>query len=233
MSEKTPAPPRRSGCLGVIGYTAMLLIVLGLIAVLITAFLPQQLDDIDGYGEKSGTSRDLKVVMQNSLDRDYPLTLTEEEINGYLAKTLKLQQGGALAQSAKLSGIWVRLEDGRAEVVLERKIFGRTQTVSMYLQVERMEQPDGTLVTEISRHGGAMFPNFAPKPRLGGRIGRLSIPEGYLRLVLPAFEQVAAALSQESDLALQRMSRVRIENNKLILQPSPEQNPAEGVLPTF
>lgn len=209
----------------------MLLIALGVITVLVLACIPQQLDDIDGYGEKGGASRDLKVVMQNALERDYPLSLTEEELNGYLAKTLQLRQGGAFASCADLKGVWVRLENGRAEVVLERKICGFTQTVSMYLQVERLEQPDGTLVTEVTRHGGPMFKSFAPRPSVGGRIGRLPIPEGYLPVLLPAFNKVAAALSEESEMALQRMSRIRIEDNQLILRPSPEQSPSDPLLP--
>lgn len=232
MSDSSKKP-RRNGCLPVIGATGLLLVVLGLIAALVAACLPQQLDDIDGYGEKGSTSRDLKAVLENALERKYSLSLTEEEINGYLAKTLRCKQGGMFGKNAELRGVWVRLEDGRAEVVLERSWFGCKQTVSMYLQVERLELPDGDLVTEVSRHGGPLAPGFAPNPKAGGRIGRLPIPEGYLQLVLPAFEQIAAALSQESELTLQRMSRIRIENNKLILEPTPADSSAIDMPPSF
>ncbi len=108
---------------------------------------PQDLTDLAGSGPplKSAPARDLKAVLQNAIDRGYPLTLTETEINQWLGRTLVAKQGGLLAGIVSLERVWVRLEDGHAEVVMVRKIMGQPFTVSMFLKVEQSQGPNGTL----------------------------------------------------------------------------------------
>jgi len=180
---------------------------------------PQDLSDIHGYAPDSRppSRHDLGQQLQNSLDRAYPVTFTEGEINGWLLSTLQTRQGGLLAEHVALDGVWVRLEDGRAEVVLERKLLGRPFTVSMYLQVEHSETDQGT-TTEVQFHGGEFHP-YLPFPKCGGRFGRLPVPQGFLHLVLPAFKNLAAVFPEELRLGFVEMPRVDFADDRITFDP--------------
>lgn len=161
--------------------------------------------------------RDMTEVLRNSLDRGYKLTLTEAELNQWLSRTLTARQGGVLSDQVKLKRVWVRLEDGRAEVIMERSVLGAPFTVSMYLQVEKTESQEG-LATQIRMDGGPYHPDFQRPPR-GGRFGRLVVPQGFLLLVLPSYKKLASMFPEELELAFREMSRIEIEKGKLILDP--------------
>ena len=170
-----PQKPAR-GCLSRVLVLILVLAAAGLGVALYVAAQPQDLSDIHGYAPdgRPPVRRDLKLLLQNSLDSAYPVTFTEGEINRWLRSTLQAKQGGVLAGQVSLEGVWVRLEDGRAEVVMERKVLGRPFTVSMYLQVEQSESDQGP-TTDVQFHGGAFHP-YLPFPKCGGRFGRLPVP---------------------------------------------------------
>jgi hypothetical protein len=189
----------------------------GLALAIYSAVQPQDLSDLATPPAKPIAQREMKAVLKNAIDRGYPLTLQEAEINQWLGHTLACKQGGFLAEQVKFDRVWVRLEDGRAEVVMERHFLGQPFTVSMYLQVERVEGPQGAF-TEIHMQGGAYHPDF-PQPPRGGRFGKLVVPQGFLLLVMPAYEKLAAQFPEEIELALRNMSRIRIEKGLLVLDP--------------
>jgi hypothetical protein len=87
----------------------------------------------------------------------------------------------------------------------------------MYLQVARVEGGKGR-ITEIERHGGPYHKDF-PNPPRGGRFGKLVVPQGFLLLVMPAYEKLAAAFPEEIELAFRDMARITIENDRLVLDP--------------
>jgi len=180
---------------------------------------PQDLSDIHGYAADSRpqSPRNLKQQLQNSLDRGYPVTFTEGEVNRWLLSTLQTKQGGLLTDRVALVGVWLRLEDGRAEVVLERKLLGRAFTVSMYLQVEQFESEQGS-TTEVQFHGGEFHP-YLPFPKCGGRFGRLPVPQGFLHLVMPAFKTLAALFPEEIRLGFSVMPRVKFADGSLSFDP--------------
>lgn len=221
MADNNPDKPRKSGggCIGLLVKLFMLLFLTGLGAALFFIAQPQDLTDIGGYGPAAALAqrKDLKTTLQNSLDRGYEVTLTEEDINGYLSRTLSSRQGGLLGNYVTLDGAWVRLEQGRVEIVLERRIFGHPLTVSSYVQISQMVSPTGAASTEGVLHGGPYLQDI-PLNR-GGRFGQLVVPQGFLHLVLPSFANLAAVYKDEIDLALGRMARIRIEKDKLILDP--------------
>ena len=218
------AEPKKSksggGCLSKLLFLILLVPCIGLGTAVFYAVQPQDLTDLGGYGPaaaKPGTEREMKAVLKNAINRSYPLTLSETEINQWLARTLVAKQGGFLEGKVTLKRVWVRLEDGRAEVVMERDFLGKPFTVSMYLQVARMEGPKGT-ITEIERHGGPYHKDF-PNPPQGGRFGKLVVPQGFLLLIMPAYEKLAAAFPEEIELAFREMARITIENDRLVLDP--------------
>ena len=194
---------------------------------------PQDLTDIGGYGASSRTvpARDMKTVLQSALDRGYPLTLSETEINEWLGRTLIAKQGGLLAPKVSLNRVWVRLEDGRAEVVMERQIMGKPFTVSMYLKIDQTDGPKG-LQTEVLLHGGSYHASL-PKPFVGGRFGQLAVPQGFLKLVLPSYQKLADCFRDEIRLAFEEMARIKIEKGRLVLNPRDPAGDLSGLPATF
>jgi len=230
-SAKTQAG---GGCLHKL--LVMLLLTGGLVMGVALAFIPQaqHLMDLGGYGvaEDAACARDLKTVLQNAVTRRYAVTLTETELNQWLGRALVAKQGGRLAGSVTFERVWVRLEDGRAEVVMERKILGQPFTVSMYLQVEQTEGPKGVF-TEVLLHGGPYFQSNLPLPLRGGRLGQLVVPQGFLLLVMPAYERLAALFSDEIHLAFEEMSRVKIEKGRLVMDPRSPSEDLPGLPQSF
>ena len=213
--------PKKRGCIGTFVTLVLFLGAVGLGMALYFIAQPQDLADIDGYGNgKKLPNRDMEAVLQNSLDRGYPVTLTEEQLNGWISQTLDMKQEGLLKDYVTLEGVCVRLEDSHAEVIMERKVLGRTFTVSMFLGVDAK-------TGMLQRDGGPYHEDF-PKPLRGGRFGRLVVPQGFLLLVMPAYEQLAAAFEKEVELGLGRMAQVKLEGEVLTMEPQPADN---GLVP--
>ncbi len=220
------------GCFSKLVLFILLAAAVGLGSAVFLATRPQDLSDLGGYGPtaKPMPERDMKVVLKNAIDRGFPVTLTEAEINQWLGRTLEPRQGGILKEKVTLDRVWVRLEEGRAEVIMERKFSGKPFTTSMYLQAERMEGEKGA-VTEVRLHGGPYHPEV-PHPSRGGRFGKLVVPQGFLLLVRPAYEKLATVYAEELKLGFRDMSRIRIEKGKLVLDPR-EPLGQEGMPPGF
>lgn len=232
MAESAPSKEKGS-CLSKIATLLLLCCVVGLGAALFFISQPQDMTDIGGYGPAAGStrSRDMKVVLQNSIDRGYPVTLTETEINSWLMRTLEAKQGGLFSEQVKFERIWVRLEDGRAEVVMERKFLGKPMTVSMYLKLEQVESEKG-IRTEVHLHGGPFHEDVTKPPR-GGRFGKLPVPQGFLVLVMPAYRNLAALFSEEIRLGFEEMARIKIEQDRLVLDPRGPNSESPGLPDTF
>ena len=216
--DETSKPEAGGGCLGRLLVIGLLLgaVALGLAVFLISR--PQDLSDIGGHGpqHEEAPARDMKVVLRNAVDRGYALSLSESEINRWLARELECRQGGLLGGEVKLERVWVRLDEGHAEVIMERSVRGQTFTLSMFVTVEQSEGPKGVR-TEVHLHGGP-YHEAMQRPMRGGRFGRLVVPQGFLILVLPAYQKLAGLFAGEIAL-IEEMSRIRVENKRLILDP--------------
>jgi hypothetical protein len=216
------------GCLAKLSVLFLLVGLAGLGSALYFMVQPQDLSDIGGCEPAVSTTpvRDLKTVLQSSVDRGFPVTLTETEINRWLSGALVAKQSGLLAGNVEIERVCVRLEDGLAEIVIVRKVLGKPFTVSMFLKVDQYEGPNG-LRTEVHRDGGPYHENL-PKPPKGGRFGGLVVPQGFLLLVLPSFEKLAALFEDEIHLGFEEMARIKIEKDRLVLNPrEPSDDPAK------
>jgi hypothetical protein len=220
MADDVPAPRRSRGCATLLAMLLLMATVAGLGAAVYFIAQPQDLDDIGGYaaGDRLA-ARNLRTVLENSVERGHAVTLTETEINSWLRTVLEARQGGHLSEQATLDGVRIRLNDGHAEVILERTVFGRPLTTSMFISIEQTESAQG-LRTQVHLHGGAYHENL-PQPTRGGRFGRLVVPQGFLLLVMPSFRSLAAEFSEEIRLGFEEMSRIRIEQDRLSLDPRP------------
>lgn len=200
----------------------------GLGAAIYHAVQPQDLTDL--ANAKTMPERDLQVVLKNAIDRGYPLTLSEAEINQWLGRTLVTKQAGFLAGKVTFDRVWVRLEAERVEVIMARRFLGKPFTVSMYLQVQQEEDLKGQLLN-ITPSGGPYQKDF-PHPPRGGRFGQLVVPMGFLHLVMPAYKKLPTVFPDEIELAFMKMSRIRFEKGNLVLDPR-EPLGQEGMPKTF
>jgi hypothetical protein len=220
-NDKVPDNRKPKGsCLGKLGGLFVFLLLSSLTAALFFISQPQDLTKIDGYGPvaKMPPPRDLRTVLRNAAERGFPVTLTEEELNRYLATTLHSRQGGLLSEHVKFDGVWVNLEPGRAELILERHVLGHPLTLSIFLRIERRLDEKGLSVIDIHRDGGPYIKD-APLPNQGGRFGQLVVPEGFLLLIMPSLEKLATAYSEEISLGFREMGNIRIDDSRISFAP--------------
>lgn len=217
MSEEPK--PRKRGCLPRLVTSFLFLISIGLAVALYFASQPQDLSDIKGYGMPvNPAGRDLSVAVAEAIERGgYEVRISEADLNGWLKRTFELKQGGLLADQVDLKGVFVRLENDQAEIILERSAFGHPVTTSMFLRIEKLEDSNGVL-TQIHLDGGPYSDSF-PKLKKGGRIGKLVVPQGFLILLRPSFEKIGGLLAKEAENGIQDMNRVVIEKGVLLLDP--------------
>ena len=203
---------KKGGCMRLVLVLSLLLLsVLGAFTYL--TFDAQDLSDIDGYRETASLipppGRDLAKVLDAAQKGGHTATLTEREINSYLIRTLNGSQEGLFKDRVAMKGVWVRLTEDQAEVIIEREIMGeRRHTISMFLNIEQQLGEDGQVKTQVVRPGGWF--------------GRTRVVGGYLHLVNGSFDSLAAAYGDE--LAIIRkmfkgMTRATINDGELVLTP--------------
>jgi len=211
----------KGGCLGKLFGLLVFLVIVGLGAALFFISQPQDLSDLGGNAPMSTTPasppRDMEAVLTKSIEGDYSVVLSEKELNEWLGRELKLKQTGELAQWVGMKRVWVRLRENVAEIIIEREIAGRPFTTSMFLQVEQLESAKG-ISTQIHLHGGG-FHDSVPHPTRGGRFGQLTVPQGFLIMVMPEYQKLATLFEKEIDLGFQRMARIKIKDGKIELDP--------------
>lgn len=152
----------------------------------------------------SGTEvPNLKNLLAVGLSSGKNLTITEAEINGYIAATLKPRQGGPLSERAPLRHVAVRLRDGVFHVVVERELFGREHTVAVHLTPSQ-SGAEGQRVWSVQPSGGS--------------IGKLPVAGGLLALVLKPVNQLTALYQDELKI-LRHASSIRVENGRVLLGP--------------
>lgn len=165
--------------------------------LILNMWIPQDMSDITGYADK-GTSRDLTAVIRNAGGKE--VSFTEAELNRYLRSTCRLRQTGIFSIVAKCQGVAVRIHDGYAEVVIDRIIGSNLhQTTSANLSF-RQTTEHGRPVLHVDFCGGA--PLLGNMPR-GGTIGKVSVPQHYIRMLKPALETLLASYPEITSLVEQ------------------------------
>ena len=141
-------------------------------------FQSQDLSDIKGRSEDDRTKNPSSVpslIEGAAKDRTQSVTITERQLNSWLADKLKARQEGLLADHVKIKGVWIRFDEeegGRAEIIIEREIKGHPQTVSKFIRIERKKKEDGSFTTYIYEDGGRIWNLLAA----GGRFGPARVP---------------------------------------------------------
>ena len=232
MGEKKEAPERKKkGCMGRMLVFFVFAGLAGIGAALYFISQPQDISDIDGRGPLAVGKRapNLKLRLKNAVKDGSVVRLSEEDLNLYLRDTLLAKQGGMLADHVEIKDVAIRMEGDTAEIILVREIAGHPFTVSIFLRVRQTEQTNGDIRTEFMMNGGPYHESLK-RPMMGGRFGKLTVPEGFLILVLPAFRNLAAVYSEDEWVGAEpvkeidfigQMTRVSIEDGMLVLDPSP------------
>jgi len=201
--------------------TALLMLVVTVFFAICLLFVvqAQDLSDIEGYlkNDEQSSTRDLTTVLEKAIDGQYSVEVTEREINKMLESRLELNQGGVFASSVTLKQVLIRLRDGYAEVIVVRDIVGKEFTGSLFVQLEQLEDRKG-IKTEVHLHGGN-FHSAISSPKRGGKFGKLTVPQGFLMLLMPEFRKIAEALEPEIRLGFKQMARFKVEEGLLTLDP--------------
>lgn len=162
------------------------------------SFQGQSLSDIEGRSEDDRELIPSSVpnMVEMSAKNRQPITISEKELNTWLANTLKVRQEGQLADHVDLKGVWVRFdkeEGGRAEIIIEREVEGRPHTVSMFVRVERKKKEDGSYTTYIHKDGGRLWGLLA----VGGKFGQVRVPQGFLFFTQSSFRALSNLFEKE------------------------------------
>ena len=138
------------------------------------------------------------------------MRITEEELNNYLRRTVKFEQGGWFKSFITARGAWIKLEEAGIEVIIEREIasWGRRHTVSMLLEIEQTFREDG----------GVDWRNLKQK---WGKWGRSKVMNGFVLLTHPSFRALQDAYAEEIKRFWEMLGSFQIEISDGELKLSP------------
>lgn len=192
-----------------------ILFIVILLVLTIRMWQPQELQDIEGYGDKVESVK-LAHIIKKGIERGDTIVITEAQINRYLRDTCRLQQDGFFSIFSQGHGVALRLHNGYAEVVIDRIIgAGTHQTTSVFVTI-RQELKDGKPTLRAELHGGD--PIFGSIPR-GGTIGRIPIPQRHIIILQPALESLRDTYPDIRDAILNNGYCPEFEDGRIILRP--------------
>lgn len=185
------------------------------------SYQPQDLTDLAGYQPAARQTGlvDIPALIEKAAKNRQPITITEKEMNTWLAQTIKVRQEGHLSEHVDLKGVWVRFDkeaDGRVEIILEREIKGHTHTTSKFFRVERKKREDGNYTSYILHEGGRLWGLLA----VGGRFGSARVPLGFLFFTHSSFHALGAHFKQEikwleNDIVRKGNGRILFEEGQM------------------
>lgn len=188
------------------------------------SWVPVSLQDVEGVNpSEDAVVVDLKERLQQALDKSYEVTISEEELNLYIAERLKLTQSAIVDDYITIKGVYVDLQPGAMEVIIEREIdYDRnvkddgskqfsflplTQTISLSMEVSVSTAENGDVSTTVS------FP--------GAKFGQSPAPGGLVAVVKPSFDVIAKFFEQEIKLGYNNQTSVKIEDGVMTIDPRP------------
>ena len=208
--------------------TVTTLVVLGVLAAMGGfVYYGWQGADLAGISGRDGISRgqsaigyvDIERKVRNALNADVEVTLTEAELNQYIAKNVRLKQGGFMKDFATVKGVYVDLKPDLMEIFIEREIaqYGEggkiktdvfqpfTHTVSMKLKIYTVVDEDGVTTRKVE------FP--------GGTIGKAPTPGLMVTVVKDSFDQLAEHFKTERELGYEKMTTITVGDGFITLDP--------------
>lgn len=189
-----------------------------------TAFswIPRNLQAVDGMGSEDEEVANLAERLEEAVvKKSYEVTITEAELNRYIASRLKLTQSPIVDDYVTIKAVYVDLKPDMLDISIEREFdypnnqqddgskkvgfLPLAQTVSMQLEIRSEKDPDGGMKTTIN------FP--------GGNFGKSPAPGLLVHVVKPSFDLIAEFFEQEISLGYRQMTSVKIEDGLIKLDP--------------
>lgn len=190
-------------------------ILIGIGFLIFWAWSPQDISQIPGLQENKKVAPNIPDLLERAQNGNFPLILSEQDINLYLNQKLNAVQTGPIGILSRFVGVYVKGYDGYGEITFVREIGGTYQTVSIYVRPSSQESLEGPMV--VTEYEGPRFLGLIP---IGGKIGNLPLPQGYLHFLLPGFESLAKTLEPELDLLLDAHRPLQIRPGELQIVPS-------------
>jgi hypothetical protein len=193
-----------------------LILLIFLITAIALSFLPQDLSDLKGREnapDETEAPRNLDKVLKNAVEQELAVTLSEEEINRWLATQIKGNQGGSLSNFVTYKGSWVRLKEGSLDLIFEREVFNRPHTIAMNVEIEQITESDDSMNSQIHWRGG--------------RLGQMPVMQGYLMLVMSSYRELADTMKPEVSALtklLKGRAKVSISEDKISFAPRSSAN---------
>lgn len=172
-------------------------------------------------GQESIGYVDIKQKLTNAVKSNSEVTITEAEMNQYIAKNLKMNQGGLFKDYSSVKGVYVDLTEDQIEIFIEREIaqYGDegviddavlppfNHTVSMKVKAFNGENDKGEPVKTVE------FPSAT--------IGKVPAPNQLAKIVLPSFKQINDHFEEELALGYEKMNGIKITEGIITLDPRP------------
>lgn len=176
---------------------------------------PQDISDIEGYGDKI-PSRNLTRLICNKTEAGESIIIREDDINRYLRDTCRMSQDGFFSIFAECRGVAFRFHKGYAELVIERgfgPLSSQTTTVNISFETELV---NGQPHLRAKLHGGP--PILGSMPR-GGSIGKVAIPQRHIVILQPALESLRDCYPEIRDAIEQHGYCPYFEEGRVELHP--------------
>ena len=162
--------------------TIFLLFAGGMALLVVQMWNPQDTGDIAGFEDK-GAPKDLTLTLKNAGGAE--VSFTEGEINRYLRDSCSMRQGGIFSLISHERGVALRIQDGYAELVIDRLLSTHLhQTTSVHLSFAR-EMRNGVPALRVDFRGGEPILGSLP---CGGSIGKVNIPQRLMEMLRPALK---------------------------------------------
>lgn len=180
-------------------------------------WVPQDLTKLKGYRQAAGAIN-IPELLDEACKKNAALTLTEEDINRYVASTLKASQSGFMSPFIKPNGVAVKLHDGYMEVFIERQLSSNyLQTISLFVTIVQLEDPLSRYpITNLVYKNGLNQDSYIAQ---GGTLGQLVVPQGYINLILPAYEKLAMAYKDLLSSIVDNGRIIRVRNGYVDIMP--------------
>ncbi len=232
--ENKPLEKKPFSLIGNLLFLLTLGILIGISWLIYLSWCPLDTSTIPGF-RQAENAPDLPKIIKQALERDATISLTEEDINRYLAYSLHPRQQGAMSILATNPGVGIKFHGGHKnpngttghgylEIIIERFTGVDTkQTISLYLTPTQHMDPHNYMALQTTLD----FCNdefLIGGIRIGGTIGQLSVPQGYMYFLLPAYENLLNACLPIVQLIEENGMGIHINDGTIQLSPPQKQS---------
>lgn len=232
IQEEREKPTTKEASFSLIGNLIFLLTIAILVTIswmVYTSWCPQATDAIPGFRQKD-QAPDIPKILKQAINRDASVSFSEEDINRYLASSLHPQQHGPMAIFATNPAVGIRLHGGKEkedasmgngymEIIIERYTgVDSRQTISLFLTPFQSLDPHNymSVLTRFEFYNDETLPGGI---HIGGTIGKLSVPQGYMIFLLPAFENLLQTYLPIVHMVEENGMGIHISEGRLNLTP--------------